>query len=146
MRGDGGGVDEPRHAHALVALLHVEALAVLEHANGLVEALFRLRSCKGAPLCGELGIRLQKRHEPAREAVLAAVRARAGDEVERDVERAHVSHAGRILAGEDVVERGRIRVATLGNVVPHLALALFTGADIRFEHSERPPWKALHFE
>lgn len=47
---------------------------------------------------------------------------------------------------DEGVERGRIRVTALGDIVPHLALALFTGADIRFELSERPPWKASHFE
>ena len=138
VREDGYHAGKARNRYALVALLHIEAPHVLIHEDRIPDALLNSRIIERRPLHRKLGLRRQQRHEIAGEGLLSAMRLRAGDICDRNLDQSDMILCEYALRLHDIIERRKIRIASKCDIPAVLTLAHVPGLRIIFDHRGPP--------
>ena len=144
IREDGYHAGKARNRYALVALLHIEAPHVLVHEDRIPDALLNSRIIERRPLHRKLGLRRQQRHEITGEGLLAAMRLRAGDVGDRNLDQSDMVLCEYALRIHDIIERRQIRIASECDIPAVLTLPHVPGLRIIFDHRGPPLCSQLH--
>ena len=127
---DGVGVKELEHAHPLVALLHIEAVAVFPGLDGLPDALLQVGLAQPLPLAGELRVGAHEGHEAPGEGLGPPQGLGPHHELQRDLDDAQADGAAQLLLPHEFAQDGQVGLLSSGRAGAELLLAPLEGVVI----------------
>ena len=127
---DGVGVKELEHAHPLVALLHIEAVAVLPGLDGLPDALLQVGLAQPLPLAGKLRVGAHEGHEAPGEGLGPPQGLGPHHELQGDLDGAQADGAAQLLLPHEFAQDGQVGLLSSGRAGAELLLAPLEGVVI----------------